>query len=104
MLYMTVHLFGYPGIPGGFREYEMKALDIFRRHGGEVIVAYAPIQMGGGRGEAGETPDEIQVLRIPDRDRFDAFMQDPERMGMAEERARVIRKTEVFLSGDIIPY
>jgi hypothetical protein len=31
-------------------------------------------------------------------------LNDPERMRMAEERARVIRKTEVFLSGDLIDY
>ena len=104
MIYMTVHLFGFEGQSGGLRIYEKKALDIFKRYGGEVIVAYVPVEMGGGREMAAETPDEIQVLRISDRAAFDAFMKDPERAGMAAERARVIRKTEVFLSGDILSY
>jgi len=69
-------------------------------HGGEVVVAYVPIS----NKEHNETPDEIQILRIADRARLDAFMQDPDRVKMAEERASVIRKTEVYLSGKIIPY
>jgi uncharacterized protein (DUF1330 family) len=101
---MTVQLFGNEGESAGLRAYEKKALAIFKRYGGEVVVAYVPANMGGERELTGETPDEIQVLRIPDRTGFDAFLNDPERMRMAEERARVIRKTEVFLSGDLIDY
>jgi uncharacterized protein (DUF1330 family) len=100
MLYMTVHLFGKGRGSEGFREYETKALGIFKRHGGEVLVAYVPAAAGEGR----ETPDEIQVLRIADQARLDAFMRDPERAGMAEERERVIRKTEVFLSRETVRY
>src|SRR5690348_17307412 len=100
MLYVNVHLFGRKGVRGGFLAYETKALDVFRKHGGEVVVAYAPIPAADGA----ETPDEIQVLRIADRKAFDAFMQDPARAAMAAERDAVIRKTEVFLSGTIIPY
>jgi hypothetical protein len=100
MLYVTVHLIKEASAGAGFREYEKKALGIFRRYGGEVVVAYSPIGLAG----QGDVPDEIQVLRIPDRAGFDAFMADPERMGMAGDRERVIRKTEVFLSGEIIEY
>ena len=35
MLYVTVHLYGKNRIRGEFREYESKALSIFRKHGGE---------------------------------------------------------------------
>jgi uncharacterized protein (DUF1330 family) len=100
MLYVNVHLFGRHGIRGEFLEYEAKALEVFRRHGGEVVVAYAPIPAANGA----ETPDEIQVLRISDRKAFDAFMQDPSRTAMAAERDAVIRKTEVFISEALIPY
>ncbi|MEO7958536.1 MAG: DUF1330 domain-containing protein [Fibrobacteria bacterium] len=100
MLYINVHLFGGKGYRGEFLEYEAKALEVFRRHGGEVVVAYAPVPAADGA----ETPDEIQVLRIPDRKAFDAFMQDPVRMAMAAERDAVIRKTEVFFSETLILY
>ena len=100
MLYVTVHLYGEMPAGAGLREYEKKALGIFKRHGGEVMVASSPLRVPGQR----DIPDEIQILRIPDRAGFDAFMADPERAGMAEERERVIRKTEVFLSGEIIAY
>ena len=38
MLYITVHLYGKTGIAGEFKDYETKALNIFRRHGGEVCI------------------------------------------------------------------
>jgi hypothetical protein len=100
VLYITIHLFGFAPGGEGFRDYERKALGIFKSHGGEVVVAYSPEGLSG----QGEIPDEIQILRIPDRAGFDAFLADPERMGLAGARARVIRKTEVFLSGEIIEY
>jgi len=100
MLYLTVHLYGRNGIPGEFREYERKALDIFKRHGGAVVVAYKPAP--GSR--TGDVPDEIQVLRIKDKTALDGFMGDPDRVGMAAERESVLRRTEVFLSGEIVEY
>ena len=100
MLYLTVKLFGRNAVPGEFREYEGKALAIFRKHGGEIVVAYVPAA----ESVPGETPDEIQILKIDSRARFDAFMGDPERVAMAGERDGVIRKTEVYLSGEIVEY
>lgn len=98
MLYLTVHLFVRPGMEAGMRAYESKALGIFRRHGGEVVAAFAPDPGAGG------LPDEIQVLRIADRRSFESFMSDPERLAMSAEREAVIRKTEVFLSETLISY
>jgi hypothetical protein len=103
MLYLTVKLYGRNGVRGEFFAYEQKALDIFKRHGGEVVVAYTPAPDNGGKAQA-DFPDEIQILRIADREAFDRFMQDPERLGLAAEREAVIRKTEVYLSGEIIGY
>lgn len=102
MLYATVKLYGKNGIRGEFLAYERKALDIFKRHGGEVVIAYAP-ESDPNKGVA-DFPDEIQILRIADRDAFDKFLQDPERLGLAAERDAVIRKTEVYLSAEIIGY
>ena len=100
MLYITVKLYGKNGILGEFREYETRALRIFRQHAGEVLVAYVP---GREPGNA-DIPDEIQILRIENRARLDEFMQDPERIKMSAERERVIRKTELYISEEIVSY
>jgi uncharacterized protein (DUF1330 family) len=100
MLYVTVKLYGKKGVRGEFKEYEKKVLDIFKKYGGEIVVAYAPAM----EDNSEDVPDEIQVLRIADRSQFNAFMQDPERLKMADERTSVIRKTEVYLSEEIIEY
>ncbi len=100
MFYITVKLFGLSGRRGEFRAYEEKALAIFRRHGGEVVAAYTPLPDA----SIAEMPDEIQILRIADRQAFDGFMKNPERRAMAAERESVIRKTEVFLSGEHAGY
>jgi uncharacterized protein (DUF1330 family) len=100
MLYVTVKLYGRNGIRGEFREYEAKALAVFRKHGGEVVVAYAPTIESGQI----DVPDEIQILRISDREAFQKFMDDSERIKMSEERNRVIRKTEAYISDVIINY
>lgn len=100
MLYITVKLFGRNGIRGEFRDYETKALNIFRKHGGEVVVAYAPAPDN----SQSEMPDEIQILKIPGRSDFDKFMNDPDRIKLADERNAVIRKTEVYTSEELIEY
>ncbi len=100
VLYLVVKLFGRAGVRGEFWEYENKALDLFRKHGGEVVAAFAPAPAGPGI----EMPDEIQILKMADRAEFDTFMKDPARVDMAAERDRVIRKTEVYLSEAIIDY
>jgi uncharacterized protein (DUF1330 family) len=100
MLYITVHLYGKTGTPGEFKDYESKALDIFKRHGGEVLVAYAPFVLKDQTG----VPDEIQILKIASQPDFEGFMRDPDRVALAAERERVLGKTEVFLSKEIIRY
>ncbi len=71
-----------------------------KRHGGEIVVAYAPIPEPNGS----ETPDEIQILKISDRTDFESFMKDPDRLKMSDERNAVIRKVEVYISSEIISY
>ena len=100
MLYITVEIFGRQGIRGEFREYETKALAIFRKHGGEVLVAYAPKR----NGSPTETPDEIQILKIAGQPEFERFLNDPERAKLAAEREAVIRRMEAYLSEEIIGY
>lgn len=98
MLYITVMLYGKNGIQGEFKDYESKALNIFKQHGGEIIAAYRPISGGP------DTPDEIQILKIAGRAELDAFMNDPARLAMAGERNHVIRRTDTYLSDEMVEY
>lgn len=100
MLYLTVHLYGRQGLPGEFKAYETKALKLFQKHGGEVLVAYRPQQAPG----ATDVPDEIQILRIADQASLDRFMSDPERVALAAERDGVIRRTVVYTSATLVDY
>ncbi len=100
MLYITVKIFGRTGRRGEFRGYETKALNLFRKHGGEIVIAYAPAIDG----SQAEPPDEIQILKIADRSGFESFLNDPERIKMSGERDAVIRKIEVYISEEIIHY
>jgi uncharacterized protein (DUF1330 family) len=99
MLYLTVHLYRHPEAAEAFRAYERKALDLFRRHGGEVVAAFSPE-----RGTDPEGPDEIQILRIADRARFESFLADPARQAWAAEREAAVRRTETFVSRALIEY
>jgi len=100
MLYVIVHLYGKTGIPGEFKDYESKALNIFRKHGGEVMVAYRPVRQPGGQ----DVPDEIQILCIADQATLERFMKDPERTSLAAERDAVIRRTDLYLSDTLVDY
>ncbi len=100
MLYITVLLYGKQKIKGEFRDYETKALNIFKKYGGEIIAAYVPVN----NGSKEDAPDEIQILKIANHAELENFMSDPERVNMAEERSRVIRHTEIYLSDEMIGY
>ena len=100
MLYIIVHLYVVKNAEEKMYAYEKKALNVFRKHGGEVVTAFRPKSTN-----ANETmPDEIQILRIESQKSFDTFMQDRERLTMAAERDAAIRKTEVFISGELVEY
>ena len=100
MLYITVMLYGKQKIKGEFKEYETKALNIFKKHGGEIIAAYAPVNDGSKE----EMPDEIQILKIADQAELEKFINDPERLSMTDERNQVISKTVLYLSDQMIAY
>lgn len=93
-LYLLVHLVVAPGEEKTFRTYERRAIDILRRHGGELLYALRP-----------ETePDrmhEIHLIRLPSHDALDAYRQDPALLAMREMRATAITSTSITLAGEI---
>jgi uncharacterized protein (DUF1330 family) len=100
MLYVLAKLYVRPGAHAEFRTYERKALELFRRHGGQLVAAFSP-EPGP---EGVDWPDEIHVLNITDRTHFEDFLADPDRQALAGERDAVLRHSETFISRTIIPY
>jgi hypothetical protein len=99
MVHLVVHLFAHPGRLDALRAYESKALGILRRHRGDVVAAFAPEPDA-----SSDLPDEIQVLRFPDRDAYAAFLRDPARAALAGEREAAVRASRVFVSATPIAY
>jgi uncharacterized protein (DUF1330 family) len=100
MLYLVIKLYVRPGKLDAFHVYEKKVLALFRRHGGEVVAAFAPEP--GPEGEDG--PDEIHVLSIATRTQLNDFQADPERNAMAEEREAVLRASDTLVSRHLFRY
>lgn len=117
MLYIIAHLYVNPDSAGAFHLYEKKALAIFKGHGGTIIGAFKPERPGTGSGARGkayqgtapeswdsEVPHEIHVLSIPSDEAFASYRNDPGILALAAERSRVIRKSEIFVSRESVPY
>ncbi len=100
MLIILAHLTIHPGQEAAFHAYESQTLAHFRRHGGEVLVAFRPRPDASGK----PMPDEIHALRIGSEEQFAAFRADPALLALADLRAQAIAKTEIFVSQEIVEY
>lgn len=88
-LTLCVLLWARPGTEDGLIAYEDHVLGIAAEHGSRVL------QRVRGSGTGGQ-PLEIQLLEFPSASTLDAFMNDDRRQALADERDRVIAKTEVI--------
>lgn len=100
MLYLLAKLYIRPGLEERFKTYERKVLELFRRHGGQLVAAFSP-EPGP---EGADWPDEIHVLTITNRSQFEGFLADPDRQELAPERDAVLRRSETFVSRTLVPY
>ena len=82
-------LWARDGESAGMSDYEDRVLALVPRHGGEVIQRAVS---DGGDG----APNEVQLYRFPDRAALDAYLADPDRLALAEERDRTVARTELF--------
>jgi hypothetical protein len=82
-------LWSRPGKEAALVAYEDRVLALLPEHGIELVVR----AIGDG---VDEQPLETQVYRVPDRAALDAYLTDPRRAAMTEERDRVIARTELF--------
>ena len=69
--------------------YEDAVLQLVPAHGGFVRER---VRTDGADG----APLEIHVLEFPSEDALDAYMQDPQRLAMADSRERAIERTAVY--------
>ncbi|HEX2143281.1 MAG TPA: DUF1330 domain-containing protein [Glycomyces sp.] len=78
-----------PGAEKDMTAYEDKVTALVPEHGGELLAR----AIGDG---AGGHPHEVHVYRFPNQAALDAYMADPRRQAMAEERDRTVASTELY--------
>jgi uncharacterized protein (DUF1330 family) len=86
---LCVLLWARPGAESGLIAYEDQVLDIASGYGGQVLQR---ARSGGGDGQ----PLEIQLLEFPTAQAVTEFMADGQRQALADERDRVVARTEVI--------
>ena len=86
---LCVLLWARAGAEPGLIEYEDAVLQLVPAHGGRVRER---VRTDGADG----APFEIHVLEFPSEDALDAYMQDPQRLAMADSRERAIERTAVY--------
>ncbi len=86
---LCVLLWARAGNEAGLVAYEDAVLELVPAHGGRVRER---VRSDGADG----APLEVHLLEFPSEDALDAYMQDPQRLAMAEARDRAIERTEVY--------
>lgn len=82
-------LWAHPGAEDALIAYEDRVLALLPEHGIDLVIR-AIGDGGDGR------PIETQVYRVPTQAALDAYVADPRRTALADERDRVIARTELF--------
>jgi len=82
-------LWAHPGAEEALVAYEDRVLALLSDHGIRLELRAT------GDGAHGR-PVETQIYRIPNRAALEAYMADPRRTEHADERDRVIARTELF--------
>jgi uncharacterized protein (DUF1330 family) len=72
----------------GLGRYEDAVLALLGDHGGRLVVRV--------RSNGDGPPDEVQVIQFDGPDAMASFIEDPRRLALAGDRARVIERTEQF--------
>jgi uncharacterized protein (DUF1330 family) len=78
-----------PGAEKAMAAYEENVTALVPEHGGELLSRV----IGDG---ADGNPHEVHVYRFPDQAAIDAYMADPRRLALAEERDRTVASTVLF--------
>jgi hypothetical protein len=92
-------LWAHPGQEAALTAYEDRVLKLLPEHGGAVL--QRAVSDG-----AESRPHEVQLFRFASQAGLDSYLADPRRTALAEERDRVVARTEVFpvaLRGELQP-
>lgn len=82
-------LWAHEGEALSLSAYEDRVLALVPAHGGEVI-RRAVSDGSNGR------PHEVQLFRFPNQTALDAYLADPARLALANDRDQAIARTELF--------
>ena len=82
-------LWARPGLEADLVAYEDRVLAFLPDHGAQLLER---VRSDGADGR----PLEVQLYRIPTPQSLDAYVNDPRRLALADERDRVIARTELF--------
>lgn len=82
-------LWARPGQADALERYEDAVLALVPEHRGEVLRRVRS------QGQDGQ-PHEVQMFRFRDGAALEAFLSDPRRLALSDERDRTVRRTELF--------
>jgi len=82
-------LWAVEGEEAGLRRYEDSVLALVPDHQGAVLQR---VRSDGSDGR----PHEVQLFRFEGRSGLDAYLDDPRRVALTDERDRVVARTELF--------
>lgn len=85
---LCVLLWAHPGAEAALAAYEDKVLALFDDHGCTLLQRARTDGTGG-------APTEIQMIAIPSQAALDAYMADPRRTALADERDAAIARTDI---------
>lgn len=86
---LCVLLWSVPGNEDELVGYEDLVLARLATYGGRVLHRVR-------RDQTSQSPYEVQVIELPTQDALTEFMADPERLGLADMRARAVERTEII--------
>ena len=97
---LVVSLYVRGGRVQEFRQFEARAAEIMRTHGGVIERVIRPEAAANGA----EVPQEIHVVTFPSTDAFAGYRADPELVALAPLRELAIARTDVIIGRDAEPY
>ena len=88
-LKLCVLLWASEGQEHTLTKYEDKVLALVPKHGGTVVSRVRRVDDGAG-------PLEVQVIHLPDDSALRAYMEDPERLALADVHRQAVARTELL--------
>jgi hypothetical protein len=97
---LIVTLYVHPGREKELRQFETRAAEIMRKHGGVIERVIRPDPASSGT----EIPHEIHVVTFPSTGALTAYRSDPDLVALASLRELAIARTEVTVGHEGEPY